>query len=39
LNPALFIVEGTRLDEKAATKEPAVHEAAREVVRREKGLV
>jgi ribonuclease J len=39
LKPVLLIVEGTRLDETAATQEPAVHQAAREVVRREKGLV
>lgn len=39
LKPVLLIVEGTRLDDNAATEEPAVHDAAREVVRREKGLV
>ena len=39
LTPELLIVEGTRLDDDAATEEPAVHEAARDVVCREKGLV
>ncbi|HXY29859.1 MAG TPA: hypothetical protein VEI06_04050 [Gemmatimonadaceae bacterium] len=39
LKPALLIVEGTRLDDIAATKEPEVRDAAQEVAHREKGLV
>jgi ribonuclease J len=39
LKPALLIAEGTRLQDNAATEEPTVLEAAREVVRRERGLV
>jgi len=39
LRPALLIVEGTSLRDEPAIEEPAVHEAAREVVRRETGLV
>jgi len=39
LKPALLIIEGTRLDEQPATEEPAVHDASRDVVRRETGLV
>jgi ribonuclease J len=39
LKPALLIVEGTKLQDQPATEEPAVHEAARDAVRRERGLV
>jgi ribonuclease J len=39
LKPALLIIEGTRLDDQPATEEPAVHDASRDVVRRETGLV
>jgi ribonuclease J len=39
LKPELLIVEGTRLDDGLVVQEPQVHEAAREVVKREKGLV
>jgi ribonuclease J len=39
LKPAVLIVEGTRLDDTPAIEEPAVHEAARGVVKRETGLV
>jgi ribonuclease J len=39
LKPELFIVEGTHLRDETSVEEPAVHEAARDVVRREKGLV
>jgi len=39
LKPALFIVEGTRLDPEPATEEPTVHAAATDVVKREPGLV
>jgi ribonuclease J len=39
LKPELLIVEGTRLDDELPVDEPKVHEAAREVVRREKNLV
>jgi ribonuclease J len=39
LKPELLIIEGTRLDETAPVEEPAVHGAALEVVRKEKGLV
>ncbi len=39
LKPELFIVEGTHLRDEASVEEPAVHEAARDVVRKEKGLV
>jgi ribonuclease J len=39
LKPALLIVEGTRLEDRPAIEEPAVHEASEAVVRREKGLV
>lgn len=39
LRPALLIVEGTNLRDEPAIEEPAVHEAAREVVHREAGLV
>jgi ribonuclease J len=39
LQPVVLIVEGTRLDDQPAIREPAVHEAAREVVKREPGLV
>jgi ribonuclease J len=39
LKPEVLIIEGTRLDEQPAVEEPAVHEAARDVVRRETGLV
>lgn len=37
--PALLIAEGTSLRDEPSIEEPAVHEAARDVVRREKGLV
>lgn len=39
LKPALLIVEGTSLSDKPAIEEPAVHDAARDVVRGEAGLV
>ncbi len=39
LRPQLLIVEGTSLSETPAIEEPSVHEAAREVVRGEPGLV
>lgn len=39
LKPALLIVEGTRLGDRGAVEEAAVHEAARQIVRREPGLV
>jgi ribonuclease J len=39
LKPELFIVEGTHLHDATSVEEPAVHEAAREVVRKEKALV
>jgi ribonuclease J len=39
LKPPLLIVEGTRLQDEPAIEEPAVHEAALDVVRRERGLV
>lgn len=39
LEPALLIVEGTRLQDTASTQEAEVHQAAEEVVRGEKGLV
>jgi ribonuclease J len=39
LRPAVLIAEGTSLRDEPSIEEPAVHEAAREVVRREKGLV
>lgn len=39
LRPVLLLVEGTSLSDRAATREPDVHEAAEQVVRRESGLV
>jgi len=39
LAPEILIIEGTRLDDTAPVEEPAVHEAARAVVRKEPGLV
>jgi ribonuclease J len=39
LKPELLIVEGTNLADQGATEEPAVHQAAKEVVRREPGIV
>ena len=39
MKPELFIVEGTHLHDKTSVEEPTVHEAALEVVRKEKGLV
>jgi ribonuclease J len=39
LQPAVLLVEGTRLDDQPATEEPTVHQASLDVVRREQGLV